>query len=483
MKTIPHLRQLTEEVRAFERSGRYREAFEALAPIWDDVSEFPNLTGLGESERAEGLLRCGVVAGFLGRLDNCMDAQESSKNLLFAARDLFLKLDDRNGVVESENWLAMAYLRKGEQREAATWIESSFSRDLSANEPARIESFIFNSLILMEMGKYEDGLRFLRKVEPFVQSFDDDFFNGLFAANLGIILRNLDRLPEAMQMYSLARHFYQKTNHVAYLATIENNLAVIYCQEGRYDLAHKSVKDALELHKEAQDFSRYGFSFDTQASILLEEGRLDEALVSVEKGIDVLRKTEFNEFLVETLFTKIKILAAQNKLADCALAFSELADVIRPLQGIDRLEEKAREFEKLIRGQMFSGVGLVLTEKVIPGEELQLELSPSLRKYSHFDAVWLKNDHLSGIGLNKGCLALTVDESPADGDPVAVMGSKNEVMCGYYHAGFGLVTISSDDVELEAFKAEEIKIVGKIVGFAEPQKSRDGKLPVSPVQN
>ncbi|NNE65743.1 MAG: tetratricopeptide repeat protein [Pyrinomonadaceae bacterium] len=483
MKTIPHLRQLTEEVRAFERSGRYREAFEALAPIWNDISEFPNLTGLDELEQAEGLLRCGVVAGFLGRLDNSMDAQESSKNLLFKARDLFLKLNQTGGVVEAENWLAMAYLRKGEQREAETWIESSFSRDLSANKAARIESFIFYSLILMETGKYEDGLRFLRKVEPFIQSYDDDFFNGLFAANLGIILRNLDRLPEAMQMYSLAKHFYQKMDHVAYLATIENNLAVIYCYEGRYDLAHRAVNAALDLHIEAQDFSRYGFSFDTQASILLKEGRLDEALVSAEKGIEILRKTEFTEFLVETLYTKIKIQAAQNKLADCAITFSELADVIRPLQGTDRLKAKAKEFEKLIRGQMFSGVGLILTEKVIPGEELELELSPSLRNYSHFDAIWLKNDHLSGIGLKKGCLALTVDEKPADGDPVAVMGSANEVMCGYYHAGFGLVTISSDQVELEAFKAEEIKIVGKIVGFAEPHKSKNGKLPVSPVHH
>ena len=411
MKVIPHLGLLIGRLRAFERTGRYREGLESLSAVWSDVNAEPDLAGLDTVEKASLLLRCGVLAGFLGRLDNNPAAQENSKNLLTAARESFLELDDEDGIVESENWLSMAYMRKGEYREAEAWIDSSLERDLSTDHSARIESFICKSLLLLETERFEDALNFLRSIEPFVQEFDDDYFNGCFSANLGVILRNLGRLPDAMQMYNLAKHFHQRSGNTLYLATVENNLAIIYKQEGRFAAAHECVDYAIDLYKDGRDYSRYGFCFDTKASLYLAEGKLDEALTVVEKGLEVLRETEFTAYLVETLFTKIKIQAAKQDIAGAAISFSEAAECIKEVQGMDQLEMCAKDFETIIKGSMSTGIGRIFTEKIVEGVEIELELSPSLSSYREFDAVWIKNRTLSKIGLIEGYLALVVDEA------------------------------------------------------------------------
>lgn len=484
MITIPQLRLLTEKIRTFERSGRYREAFEALGEYWNDFHAAPDTTGFPETEKAQLHLRCGVLAGFLGRMENSTTAQENSKDLLTVARELFQEIGDEAHLVEAENGIALAYVRKGEFREAETWIESSFSHDLSPDHFARIQSFLVKSLLLLEMKRYEDAHRFLIGVESFFREFDDDYLNGCYSANLGMVHKKLGRLPEAMQMYTVARHFQQRAENKVHLAIIDNNLANLYLSEKRFGLAHQAIDSAIELHNEAGDLSRRGFALDTKAIIFLEEGKLTEAENCADQGIEILRDTEFAEFLIDTLFSKIKIQIARDNLAGAAITFSEVAEIVRRVQGSDSVEQKADEFEKLVSGSLYCGLGRILTEKVIPGEDLELELAPSLSGFTEFDAIWIKNAHFAKLGLEMGCLALVVAEDVMEGDLVAVTeNGSEEAICGYLSRESGNIIISIDESESEILREDSAEVIGRIVGYANPDSRVAGRLRVEPLKS
>ncbi len=483
MKIVPQYRNLIETLRTYERSGMYAEALDSLSEIWKDISDEPDTTGLSKLDAAEIYLSCGKLAGFVGRMRHNVVAQENAKNLLTKAREIFIEYRDKHRIVESENGLALAYLRIGEHREAEAWIESALNRDLAPSSFARLESFICRSAFLIDLKRFEELHEYLEGVAKLFEEFDDDYLNGCFATNFGIAKKNLGDYAGAMQLYSLARHYHKKSGHLVYLATVENNMAYLYMYEGRYDLAYKCIERAKKLHKTVGDVSRLGFAYDTEADILLTEGRIEEALKAIETGIDILKKTEFIEFLIGSLATKMKILVHKGDIAGAAVAFSDAAGHALRVQGEKRVAMLAEQFEELLKNTAYRGLGRIFTQRIIPGEDLELELPVTLARYTNFDAVWIKNDDLEKAGLFKGSLALVVDEEIERGEIAAIVENGCEdVICGYFDREFGVVAIVNDrNSEPQIFAEETVEILGKIVGFADPENRRNGKLRVKPL--
>ncbi len=482
MKTIPHPRLLTKELRELELCGKYEEAHQSVAQIWPNVLAFPDVESLGKEDKAEFLLRCGVLAGLLGRNSNKLLIQENSKNILTKAREVLMEVGDFSKIVECEVGIALAYIRKGEFDEADVWIESSFAYDVSPSQFSRMESLLCRMIWFSEQKRWNDLIAFAKPIESYFRDFDSDYLSGCFATNLGIAYRQTGNIPEALHLYSLAKYFHTKSGHGPYLGTVHNNLANLYLSEKRFDLAHKCVTEAIQIYEEVGDISRKGFSFDTRACILLAEGRLEEALDTVEIGLGLLCETEFTEFFVETLFTKIRVLTEMQDIATAAVCFSDAIVRIREVQGEQRVNNLASEFEEIVRSGMYSGLGKILSEKIVDGESLELELSPSLSAYKKFDAIWIKSWHLASAGLEKGSLALVVDEEPSRNDIVALVeDGEKDVVCGYFEEAFEMIALSRDDMETEFFRRDSVEILGKIVGFANPDERVDGKLFVRPI--
>ncbi len=482
MKTIPHPRLLTKELRRLELCGKYEEAFENVAHFWPSIEVFPLVDGLPDEDQAELLLRCGVLAGFLGRCKKDVNVQENSKNILTKAREIFLESGDLSRIVECEVAIAQAYIRKGEFDEAEAWIDSSFSYDLTPDHFPRLESFLCRMIWFGEQKRWDEVIAFSKVVESYFRDFESDYLSGCFATNVGIAYRNEGNIPEALHSYSLAKYFHVKSGHSPYLATVHNNLANLYLSERRFSLAHKCVTEAIEIYQEVGDLSRKGFSFDTRACILLSEGRLSEALFEVGKGLELLCESEFTEFFVETLFTKIKILTKMQDIAAASICFSDAVARIREVQGQHRVDSLAQEFEEIIRGGTYSGLGKILSEKIVSGEELELELSPSLSVYKKFDAIWIKSWSLASAGLEKGCLALVVNDELSKGDIAALVeNGEEDAVCGYFEEAFEMIALCRDDMETEFYRKDSVEILGKIVGFANPDERVEGKLLVRPI--
>ncbi|MEZ5307293.1 MAG: tetratricopeptide repeat protein [Pyrinomonadaceae bacterium] len=477
MSLFPLTRQQLAEIRELELTGQYHRAFDLLSVYWPNKNEPPSLESFEELEAAEILLRCGEVAGSLGRLESNSIYQEISRDLLVNSREILQNHDDIPLLVECEVALAKTYLRRHEIEEAEVWLQQAFERDLSTTHFARIESFIVMSTLLVQNGKDEDAISFLKSVEKFVFDFDNDYLNGCFSTNLALAYKRVGKKPETMQMLNLARYFHTKSGHRAYLATTYNNLAYVFLEERRFSSAHEAVDKSLEIHKETGDISRFAYTLDTKAEIFEAEGKLDRAIATASEAIDILRSTEMYEFLINAYATLSRLRIKQREFALGAIEFSEALRIAEKYCGRSKREQLAKSFESDIAKQTSLTTRMTFLESNKEEEELELSLSPLLSSFCEFDAVKLNSDSISSIGLKAGFIALVVDTQVYEGDPIVIqVEGEDSVECGFLQFAPGEVWLRRDSGSITKHDETCVTIVGKVVGGADPGKAKDGKL-------
>jgi tetratricopeptide (TPR) repeat protein len=466
-----------------ERCGRYEDALAELQDIWEDTSKLPDVSEFSDQIAAEIILRCGAIIGFHGHNKQISDSQENSKNLLTEARRRFEAINNLEKIAECNNYLALAYWRKGELVEAEAWVEENFSYKLNRISDVWINCNLIKSLLLNSNEKYEETLTLLRPVENYVQKSGNSFLYGVFSANLGIALKDTGKTAEALKYLELSRYFHQKSQHLVYLGTTENNLALLYNAIGSFDKAHKAVDNATKVFKNAKDITREGFSFDTKAQIYFAEGEYTKALKVVEKGINILTKSENIALLVETYLTKAKILLYLDDLTAAFLCLSDAVQIAKTNISEERATTLVKEFELALNEKNSPVINEVFTEKEIVEEKIELILHPSIAHYEEFQGVWIKNSHLENYGLRKGSLAVVTKDKIKRGDLVAISENVDgSVLCGFYDADFGIVCLEGIGEEPRLFDENDITILGKIIGVGNAHNETSGKITVEPLK-
>lgn len=473
---------LIEELIKLEKCGKYEDALAELQDIWEDKTTLPNVDEFEPRVAAEILLRCGSLFGFLGHNEQIPNAQEKSKNLLTEARQRFLEIYDVEKIAECENYIALAYWRTGELREAEVWTEESLSRNLSETSEIRVYCLLIKNMVLFSNEDFENVQLGLKRVESLFNKYGDNFLNGSYYTNLGLTLKNLGNTSDALKELELARSYHQKSGHQIYLGTVENNLAQLYKEEGKFLEAHLSVDNATEIFSQINDRTRKGFSLDTKAQIYFAEDKFDEALETADNAIEILKRSENSAYLVETYLTKIKILIAMDDISSALLCFGDAIQIARTQISEESANNLANEFETEIRKKILPVISNIFSEKEIKNEDLQLVLPPSISRYHRYQVVRIKHNHLAKVGLKPEMLAIVVDAEVKKGDLVAITEIKDgSVRCGFYDADFGMVCLEGIDSEPQLLNENEIKILGKIVGVCDPKIKVDGKLEVKPI--
>ena len=465
---------LAKKLFKFERCGRYEDALEELSEIWPEFELAPRVDDFVTIDAAEIILRCGSLIGFHGHNAQLPGAQERSRDLLMAAQSRFLAAGNIEKIAECENYIALSYWRTGEQNEAQIWIEESFSRDLAISNPVRLFSHIIQSLINIPAKKYSENLEKLRSLEDEFLGCDDDCLKGDFYNHCALALKNLDKKTEALGQFELARYYHQRSRHKIYLATVENNLANLYREMGRFQDAHESIDNATRIFKQIKDKTREGFSLDTKALVYFAESKYDEALRTADKALVILRKSENTSYQIETALTKAKVLLYLDDFPSAVFSLIEAVDLARKQTGEASAIGLINEFEAALnerntpnpKGQAVIG-------------DLELVLPAALAKFDDYRGVWINNTHLENIGLAKGSLAIVVKTKISRGDLVAVSEFESEqVNCGYYDADFGVICLESPDGDPQLFNEKDIRILGKIVGVCRTGRAADGKMVV-----
>lgn len=476
------VKAMTQAMFVFERRGEYARALEEVKNIWEDMDTFPNVEGLNSLEAAEIILRCGSLIGFEGHIKQIPNAQEKSKNLLTEALERFIALEIPEKLVECENYLALAYWRTGELVEAETWIKQSLLRRLPSTHNVGLHSKIIKCLILLANKNYEKIIVHLQNEEKNFLGCSDNGLKGDFYNNYAIALQELGQTSQALQYSELARFYHQKSGNQIYLATVENNLAQLYKLEKRFTQAHEAIDRALEINKKLEDRTREGFTLDTKAQIYFDEKKYEQALITVETALAIMQKSENMAYLVETLWTKTKILIYLNNLA---AATKSLFEATR-LAEIHISEEAANNLLKDFETTLHEKTSFISTTQVIEPkrneETLELVLPPTIAHYHNVQGVRMRNSHLEKYDLPIDSLAIVVEDKIRRGDLVAVTEiATDSVVCGFYDSDFGIVCLENGEGEPTLFDESDIKILGKIIGVCNEEKTSDGKMLVKPL--
>lgn len=482
---------LSKRLFKLERCGKYEEGLAETREIWPDVTVLPRLAGLEAREAAELLLRCGSLFGFLGHIKQLPHAQEKSKNLLTEARNRFLDIYDVEKIAECENYIALAYWRSGELNEGETFVETALSHELPSSNAVRLYSIVIQTVLFIAAGKYEQTVSLLKETEYDFVKRGDAFLLGSFNTNLGVALKKLERMDEALERLRLGRQHHQRARHKIYMATLDNNLANIYKAYGRYDLAHSSSDSATKIFGKLKDRTREGFSLDTKAGIYIAESRYTEAVETADKAIGILQKSENTAYRIETIMTKVKALVFLGDISEAAFCLSQAVELALVQTGEKSARALTAQFEAALneraairREDIDKTPASVGKKDGPPTDGLQLVLPPSLSHHTDFQGVWINGSHLEKAGLTDGSLAVVVNGPVKRGDLVAVAGTDTElVSCGLYDAGFGMISLEGlDRSDPKLFDEDDIRILGRIVGVCNSGAGPDGKMIVEEVE-
>lgn len=465
---------LARELFKLERCGRYADALAAIAAIadiWPDFGEAPHVSTFESQDAAEILLRCGSLIGFHGHNTQLDQSQERSRDLLMSARALFVNLDNFEKAAECENYLALAYWRTGEQNEARSWISESFSRGLGISSRVTLYSHIIQCLIHLAEKKFDENLVTLGPLETAFLDFGDNGLKGDFYNHRGLALKNLGQISAALDCFELAKYYHQKSGHKIYLGTVENNLAQLYKQTGKFAKAHESIDNATRLFRKLKDRTREGYSLDTKALVYVAESKYADALRTVEKALSILKKSENTAYQIDTLLTKSKILLFLDNFLDAVICLIDAVNIARVQTGEAAAKRLIEEFETAFRSKNES------PKKNPESGDLELIMPESIGNFSDYRGVWMNNTRLQDVGLVKGSLAIVVKTKIKRGELVAVAEIESgEVSCGFYDTDFGIVCLEGSDGEPQLFDEKEIRILGKIIGVCNSGEKEDGKM-------
>ena len=101
-----------------EKAGEYEAACEALSEFWPGQDRPPKVNELDELTTAEVVLRIGALTGWKASADQTTDGQETAKNLITNAIEVFESLKESQKVAEGRADLALCYWREGAFDEA-----------------------------------------------------------------------------------------------------------------------------------------------------------------------------------------------------------------------------------------------------------------------------------------------------------------------------------------------------------------------------
>ena len=95
--------------------------------------------------------------------------------------------------------------------------------------------------------------------------------------DLSVSKKRTDYVDRALIEYAAASYHFEKAEHRCYLASVENNLGMLYFRINQCDEAHKHLDRARRIFVSLRDFGLVAQVDETRACVFLQQGRLVEA--------------------------------------------------------------------------------------------------------------------------------------------------------------------------------------------------------------
>jgi tetratricopeptide (TPR) repeat protein len=475
---LPSIKLSARKLFELERSGKYESALDQFGDGWAAMDFVPDTAGLDAPHAAELLLRFGALIGFYCFKDQIQEGHERSKDLVMTARDMFSAAGNVEKVAECEAYLAVSYWRLYQYSEALVWTDSVLAYDLPSSSPSRLYAHVIVSLVLQDQKRHRENVDYCLAHEKEMREFGSPFLNGSLSTNTGLSYKNLGDKASAMKYLTLARHFHELSGHKPYLGTVQNNLAQLHKEEGRFHLAHEAADAAIKTYRQLKDRAREGSTLDTRAQIYLAERSYTEAEKAATASIALLKDARNTAFMSESLMTRSVTRLRSDNVPGALDDLIEAVNITKQQNG----EEAANLLITNFAEEMKRCVERAPSEGAVEASDMELILPRSLSHYSDYKGLWINSVNLEHRGIAQGALAVVTPVKPLRGDLIAISeNGSGAISCGTYDYEFGIVCLDRGDREPILFDENDVEILGKIIGYCD-HADQNGKLKVRPLR-
>ena len=386
-----------ELAKQLEDKGEYEQARKALGDYWRSFGEPPTLDGLEPSTAGEVLLRIGVLTGAIGSRNQIADAQETAKNLISESLTIFQSARYLKKIAEAQTELALCYWRTGEINEARDLLEDTLSQ-LTIDSELKAKALLRLAIVELEASEHHKALSILTDRANLFQKINNQTLKGSYYSTLGNVLEKLweaegrtTYLDRALVEYAAASYHFEKAEHRSYLASVENNLGLLYFTINQCKEAHEHLDHARRVFSSLKNVGAIAQVDETRASVFLKQGRAIEAETASRSAVRNLEKSGQHTILAEALITHGRALARLTRYGAALSAFRRAIDLAQHVGSENRAAEAA------LAAFMEIGDQLVVSEgrQLVSGRGLNEEI----RAFEH-DSIKLALENARGSVTN-----------------------------------------------------------------------------------
>jgi tetratricopeptide (TPR) repeat protein len=296
---------LMERLAEYETAGDYA----ALRSLINDA--WPKRHSLPEEEKAELLLRAGIVAARTGTAAVAGPVHEAAKDMLTESMRIFEGKGLRLKAAEAAFGLALCCKQDGTFDEARVWLRRSEALTPGDEATFRCKTRLMSAIVEEDDGRLEVALCIHEEIERnFLPELTDDNLAGRCHNERAIVLKRLWQAERkesyadaALIGYAAASWHHEKGKDRRSLAIVENNTANLMLVLGRHLDALEHVETALRIVEGLKDRIQTAIFEDTRAQVLLSLGRHPAAVGAARRSVRLLQIGGERALLVESFVT------------------------------------------------------------------------------------------------------------------------------------------------------------------------------------
>jgi tetratricopeptide (TPR) repeat protein len=386
-----------EITRELQNKGEYEEARKVLSDYWSRIGQHPKVEGLQPMIAAEVLLRAGVLTGIIGSKNQITDAQENAKDLISESHAIFESRHAKKKIAEAQTELALCYWRTGEINEARDCLKEALSL-LIVDSELKAKAVVRLAIVEFRANQHDKTVRILTSNAPLFDKIHNHTLKGSYHDTLGNALEDLsvlkkrkDYIDRALIEYAAASYHFEQAEHRCYLASVENNLGMLYFRIDQCDEAHEHLDRARRIFTSLKDVSLIAQVDETRACVFLQQGRITEAERVARLAVQNQEKTDRHALIAEALITHGKALARLQRYGAALSAFRRAIELSEQTGSLNLESEAAvaafREIGEHLsaseRGQLISGRGWGKDKLAREHDLIKLALEQAKGKVTH----------------------------------------------------------------------------------------------------
>ena len=325
---------LCARAKELENAQNFEDARLVLTEFWQDVGHRPKLDGLAQNVRAEMLLLVGTLSGWLGYSRQSPGAQEIAKDLISESSTIFEQLGQTEKVAEARVELGICYWRTGALDEARITFDDALQRLGDLQSEQRLRATLNKALVEQVSSRPYEALRLLSESEPLFAASSNHRLRGKFHSEFGILLKNIgssghseEYFDRALMQFTAASIELEQSGQILVLASVENNLSLLFAQLERFEEAHEHLDRALSVVTKLNDKGSQAQFEDSRARVFLAQGHLEQAERIASSAVKFQKQGDQQSNLAAALTTHAVALARLQRTSEALAALNEAIGV------------------------------------------------------------------------------------------------------------------------------------------------------------